>query len=97
ALPRMVRIHPELSTEDVLALQRVAVAAREVAASVDDARHGLDPEDSVAPGLVSGQRRGWTVDVDAVVSCANGNVALEERAGDGRFDEYAVDICVHDE
>jgi hypothetical protein len=66
-----------LLTDDVKALQRVAVAERPVAATVDDAFHGLDPEVAVPLRGVPGDRGLEALHVDAVVHRADDDVSLE--------------------
>src|SRR3954447_20055579 len=66
------------ATRDVRALARVAVAARLVSAAVTHATDRLDAEVGVPQRPVAGQLRGAALDVEAVVSGENGDVAFEE-------------------
>src|ERR671930_276469 len=74
-----------LLTDDVQALERVAVAVRLVRAAVGHADHRLDAEIAVVNRVVAPNRRCPTIDVDAVVFRANGVIALEQSVGGGRL------------
>jgi hypothetical protein len=69
-------LHPPLLTEDVRALQRIAVPVRLVSAAVDHAECGLDAEVGVAHRPVVHQRCRATLDVETVVCRPAGDVAL---------------------
>src|SRR3954447_12422257 len=61
---------------DVRALAEVAVVAGDVAAAVVHTANGLDAEVGVAPGRIAGQPRRAALDVEAILSRADGDVAL---------------------
>jgi len=65
-------------THDVRALAKVAVAARPVPTAVDHPAHGLDAKVGVADRPVVRQLRRAVIHVEAVVSGALGDVALQE-------------------
>src|SRR5437763_6308368 len=65
-------------TSDVRALARVAVVASDVAATVVYAANRLDPEIAVSDREVARERRRAARDIEAVVSCTPGRVALQE-------------------
>src|SRR5436190_6681533 len=85
-----------LVTADVRALRGMAVAARLVAAAVDDPHRALDAEVAVIHGSVRRQPRGAPCDIETVVSCPARDVSLQNAMTVLLADEEPVDAAVPD-
>jgi hypothetical protein len=77
-------------------LQRVAVAAGLVSAAVDHPGHGFDAEVGVAHSPVTRELRRGVLDVEAVVSRCDGDVAAKDAVAVRRGDREPVAATASD-
>src|SRR4051794_17291916 len=80
SLPPLIAMFRGSPADDVPALSGVPVASGDVPPTVGDAACSFDSEIGVAHRSVAGQPRGTASHVEAVVSRAHGDVALQEAA-----------------
>src|SRR5215212_7744378 len=84
-----------LLTEHVAALQRIAVAARHVAAEVCHPSGRVDPEVAVVEGAVASKRRVRRLNLDAVTGVPLNQVVAQQRArGEGANEDAVVELVV---